>query len=818
MPLVSACALFLASCTDATAPQGVETGPVPNGAIAALALADPGVSLVSAMGPTFCADLNPDAPAGVQAVLNSCVADAPTQRWTIPAVGVAGAIRSGDRCLESVGSNGSNGDVLRLANCNNAANQRFTLTAGGELKGFTNRCISVDGASTAANTRLILWQCVGAANQKWTVRAGGATTPPVTAPPTPPTATPPVTPPPAVPATPGSGAGLVSAMGAAFCADVNATVAAVLNGCLADAPGQAWTVPAVGATGEIRVGERCLESVGASGGNGEPLRLTTCNTTEHNQRFTLTAAGELKGYAGRCISVDGASTAAGTRLILWQCVGAPNQKWTVRAGSTSTPTTPPTIPATPTPTPPTTPSTAGRVGHYVAPGGSPAGTGGADRPWDLATALSHPAAVRAGDTIWVRGGTYRGQFVSRLHGAHSAPVVVRQYPGERATVDGNMIIDGSSTVFWGLEVMSSNGSRPAIIGVNVRGPRTRFVNMVVHDAGDNGFGFWSEAPDAEIYGSIIYNNGRQSSTRGSAHGIYAQNRTGRKRIVDNILFNQFAYGIHVYGSDAASLTGFHVEGNASFNNGLSASGGGAPDLLVGGGSGARDITVASNYTYRADEGTTAVFGYNWGPANLDLALTDNYLVGGTNLMKWRTLTVTGNTFYGVQTPMMLTLAEGIGTSGYQFRNNEYRPTAGQWSPFNLLYPAGGASGYDLPGWQSATGLDASSTLTRGRPTGVKLFVRPNQYERGRANVIVYNWDRVGSVSVDGSGFMASGTRYEVRASQDFYGTPVSSGIYYGGSINIPIRSVQPPTPIGGSVTPPSTGVDFNVYVIVPVAQ
>ena len=75
---------------------------------------------------------------------------------------------------------------------------------------------------------------------------------------------------------------------------------------------------------------------------------------------------------------------------------------------------------------------------------------------------------------------------------------------------------GASTVYWGLEVMSSNTSRPAVIGVNVKGPRTRFVNMVVHDAGDNGFGFWAEAPDAEIYGSIIYNNGRQISTRGAA--------------------------------------------------------------------------------------------------------------------------------------------------------------------------------------------------------------------------------------------------------------------------------------------------------------
>ena len=87
---------------------------------------------------------------------------------------------------------------------------------------------------------------------------------------------------------------------------------------------------------------------------------------------------------------------------------------------------------------------------------------------------------------------------------------------------------------------------------------------------------------------------------------------------------------------------------------------------------------------------------------------------------------------------------------------------------------------------------------------------------GRANVVVYNWARVGSVSVNPSSFMWPGTRYEVRSVHDFYGAPVASGTYSGGSITIPIRAEQPKTPIGGSVTAPSTGTEFNAYVIVRV--
>ena len=74
---------------------------------------------------------------------------------------------------------------------------------------------------------------------------------------------------------------------------------------------------------------------------------------------------------------------------------------------------------------------------YVAPAGSPSGNGSIGSPWDLQTALNQPSAVHAGDTIWLRGGTYTGHFTSNLNGSSSTPIIVRQYAGERATIDGN---------------------------------------------------------------------------------------------------------------------------------------------------------------------------------------------------------------------------------------------------------------------------------------------------------------------------------------------------------------------------------------------
>ncbi len=75
---------------------------------------------------------------------------------------------------------------------------------------------------------------------------------------------------------------------------------------------------------------------------------------------------------------------------------------------------------------------------YVSPTASASGTGSIGNPWKLQTALNQPSAVKPGDTIWLRGGTYTGApFTSYLNGTSANPIIVRQYPGERARIDGN---------------------------------------------------------------------------------------------------------------------------------------------------------------------------------------------------------------------------------------------------------------------------------------------------------------------------------------------------------------------------------------------
>ncbi|MDT7604253.1 MAG: hypothetical protein QOF61_2250, partial [Acidobacteriota bacterium] len=144
--------------------------------------------------------------------------------------------------------------------------------------------------------------------------------------------------------------------------------------------------------------------------------------------------------------------------------------------------------------PPSRPRATRGAQVYVAPDGRAEGDGSKNHPWDLASALSRQSKVKAGDTLWLRGGTYKGRFKSRLAGTEGQPILIAQFTNERATIDGSLTVNGEWTTFWGFEVMNSNpdrtNERPN--GVEVNGAHTKFINLFVHDCG-NGFGFWSSA-------------------------------------------------------------------------------------------------------------------------------------------------------------------------------------------------------------------------------------------------------------------------------------------------------------------------------------
>jgi len=432
---------------------------------------------------------------------------------------------------------------------------------------------------------------------------------------------------------------------------------------------------------------------------------------------------------------------------------------------------------------------------YVSPSGSASGSGSITGPWDLETALDQPSAVKPGDTIWLRGGTYTGHFVSALKGTKNKPIVVRQYPGERATIDGNyggnevtLIVNGQYAWFWGFEITNSDPGRTSPTsgsakparrgeGANLLGRGTKLINLAIHDSAQ-GVLTTSQAPDAEVYGSLIYYNGWDGPDRGHGHGIYVQNETGTKRVADNVIFGQFGFGIHGY-TESGTLDDIHIEGNTSFQNGvLSSVSGATTNILVGANGSAADgpndsskvakrTFLVSNYTYYASEGTGGNLGYSKGIASP--TLLDNYFAGGGDALAlvnaFRPITMSGNSLVGSLTG---------------FKASEF--------PSNTYFAA--------------------------RPTGQRVFVRPNQYEPGRANITVYNWDRAATASVSLQGVLEKGADFEIRNAQNFFGSPVLTGTYQGGSITIPLSGLAAAVPIGRPA-PAATGPDFHVFVLLP---
>ncbi len=477
---------------------------------------------------------------------------------------------------------------------------------------------------------------------------------------------------------------------------------------------------------------------------------------------------------------------------------------------------------------------------FVAVNGSASGNGTQASPWDLQTALNQPGSVAPGSTIWVRGGTYRGRFTSSLNGTASQPIVVRNYQGERATIDNttdcsNYVINGNYSWHWGLEITSSGTKRmtqhagtdcsvsfqtPHLdrgLGVRNNGSFTKLINMVIHDTqmGVSHWGSW-EAPLAlEAYGNLIYNNGaHQLNTwgddRGQGHGFYTTSKpNGPTRLIDNIVHSQFSQGIRV-GDDGTFHP--HVEGNISYVNGEFIPSMGGRNIYVGGSNdqnGAASYTpmvgavIRSNYTYYrrntrdfapgnpgASEGLNA--GLWWSGASGEI--TNNYIAGFGNghavqLGYWDNFTASscaGNTFHGGHP------VHGIA-----------RPYARQQCP-------------------ASTNAYLSAV-----PAANAVFVRPNQYERGRAHVVIYNWQNLAAVSVNlAAAGLSDGQAFELRDAMNFYGAPVVSGTFASAApaVSVPMRGLTRAAMAGAAdLTPESrallihTAPEFGAFIVVPAA-
>jgi hypothetical protein len=341
-------------------------------------------------------------------------------------------------------------------------------------------------------------------------------------------------------------------------------------------------------------------------------------------------------------------------------------------------------------------------------------------------------------------------------------------------------------------------------GIYVASPGSKIINCVVHDCG-SGILPVEEAIGAEVYGCIVYNNGYQGAEpdRGHGHAMYVQNYEGTKLIRGNVCFNNFGWGLHIYGVEGRGV-GITMDGNVLFNSGSISREGSNPNILVEPNEPADRISIINNFCYNSsvltknlDLGSTSV---TYG----SLTLTSNYLAKGFSEIKyWTNATIRGNFFKNSRQSLWWEDTKAL--PSYTWDYNAI--ICG-----NLYQTLTNAVNIEWDDWKALTGFDAHSTIAFANPYTVDIYTWANAYDANRVHVVAFSWPGAETVSVNLSGLVSFGSNYSVRTVQNYYGSAIASGTYAGGSITLPTSGLTVAAPVGLSA-PSESGPTFNSYVI-----
>ncbi len=276
---------------------------------------------------------------------------------------------------------------------------------------------------------------------------------------------------------------------------------------------------------------------------------------------------------------------------------------------------------------------AGHV-YYVATGGNDSAAGSQNAPWKTIGRAAR--AVMPGDTVYVRGGTYKETIdVNQSGSAAGGPIVFASYPGETAVVSGAGLTVPSNVMrgLWnlnnvsyvtvrGFEVgnytTSSTSSTPVGIYLNGGGTQVQILDNHIHDIVNR----IERCPNGNAFGIEVYAND-------PVHSINNLSISGNQ--LDHLKLGC---------SESLSLTGnveqWSITSNSVHDNdniGIAALGYEVMDTASGSHfqSQARDGSISGNTVYNVNStGNTAY------PANGHSA-DGIYVEGGTRIVVERNL-------------------------------------------------------------------------------------------------------------------------------------------------------------------------------------
>lgn len=477
--------------------------------------------------------------------------------------------------------------------------------------------------------------------------------------------------------------------------------------------------------------------------------------------------------------------------------------------------------------------------YYCSPTGS--GTGTLLSPFAWTNAFTN-LTITAGDTLWLRSGTYGtgGQDGAdiRIRGTPASRLTIRNYTGERAVMNGNFALYGSNVTVWGLDFTNSASavtrtnsmvyslySYPGSGGL-------KLINCTFYNTVKFFLTLGSDS-DREIYGNLFYAIGDFEGNplappRGPA--LYMQNQSNTVFVTDNIVAKGWTEGFKCYGESVKADNFVHA-GNVAYLCNWYNYHASQPNLPFS------FLAYSNNVSYLSKQ--INCIGYQGGVfmgAHGKLIWAGNYLVQdmagynyGNGLAGFTNLWATNNTFAQISTDSeasksSLLVVWPTNAASYVVDGNQYWGDRNATGP-NRYGTTSSPTARTWDYWTNTLSWDLNGAWhSNSWPTENAVIVRTNKYEAGRAHIVVFNWQSndVQAVSLDNCN-LASGQAWSIVDAQDYFGTAITNGTYTAGqSVNVSLTNTAV-TPVQGEHSNFTRDIDshtdklFNVFVLLPGA-
>lgn len=558
---------------------------------------------------------------------------------------------------------------------------------------------------------------------------------------------------------------------------------------------------------------------------------------------------------------------------------------------------------------------------YSSPTGTIDGNGSVSSPWPLHIALQS-TSIQPGDTLYLRGGTYRGPgFECNLSGHSTNYITVTSYPNEWAIISDGMVLtlgtnlptavnndkfyevpvfgseplapDGgywfrignevsyahnkvgsnkwelirnynitnhtegdavflesgflkntgnyiqymnfeiTSMILTNRDIDTSSG-RSGKDGLNfvASGKGNKAINLIIHNVGHPGIGFWNQQDGGEINGCILWGNGYYdtSISYGGAprgNGVYTQNDATSVVLKNNIVFRNLTHGIKAFG-EGGSANGFYIYSNIVF--GLTGSSSG---IHVGtGGETMTNNFVTNNivmgnihvgYTCLSNK-TQIISGNICLNTYVDMKdiLTGAY-TNNINFLKYAPSHTGIVRFTSVYTPKDALNIEWDNNEYYLETNTGEQNFGLNFQGLTIRASNGGGNLFfqndETNSWKDWSGFDEHSTYQVGWPsTYTNITIMPLDYNPNRYYISVINMTSNNTASIDMSSYgWIPGQLYSIIDAQNWPDV-IQRGIYNGTPINIPLTLTNVSNIPGIThYTNKHTNVDnvklFNVFIL-----